>query len=229
MTTGLRPGIPLLFLLLLAQCSQTGDGLPAGPSSRVEIEDHGGRAALTYDGESRMLGVLDATRVTRLAKVILPGDYTSAPTANGIALTLDSPESASAFVQAAAMVDGIMQARRRIEAASGLGADTSAAQIMETLRRYLMVDPPAPAPDWEALYFVLLGEDVWKYSPNAAGLGAVVLAGVLTSKPPDDPMRMRTAAILHRTVAAKDTPDWLTWLAYHSLERRNFMAREDRP
>ncbi len=219
MGKGRFPAFPVLLafspLLLASACAATPPERTVD-AAEVAVVPGEGRTWLVRGKMAVPVKALDRTRVLRLFKVLYRDGEVREKGREAV-LAMDAPESASALVEAARWVDGLVLTRRRPGAGPGL---SPAGIIAETWRRYLMVDPPAPPPDWKALVDVLERDAVWEGSPHHAAMGAVLLAGVVRLGETSSAARDRAIPLLSRAVAEHRVPPWLSWIAYRKWTHR---------
>lgn len=215
----------LIAFASVASCA-TSEPVPELPATRILLRYADGRTWISRGKLRRPLGALDTARVLRLTRVLFP-DCGIVEEGGVATLDVDSPESATALFDGLRWVDGMILARRGLREEMGTEAASDAGIAAETIRRWLMVDPPAPHPDWAAMSEALDNPGLWRESPRSAALGAIVYAGILTRDTPSEEARNRAGALLAKAVVAENVPGWLSWIAYHAWSTKDFLAGDE--
>jgi hypothetical protein len=220
----------LLTFLVLAGCEnvERAPEFTPLPANEVLAVSGAERSHLYHLGKKWPLKSMDPSRAERLAKILFPGMKVFYR-ADERRMAFDSTRSADAFVEVARWADGMILALRTMESATDRTSGDPAGTIFENLRRYLLVDDPSELPDWAAVSKALDDEDVWRTSPNIAGVGAIVFAGLILRGEASDPAKDRAAELLGRAIALREVPEWLSWTAQLNWTRRDLIASEERP
>ena len=225
--------IPTLLVLgTLVSCAHTE---PAPQPKRTKIDPQrvwairgDERNFIRYDLKPWPLRTLDPTAAARLATALFPGAMVK-PVGDARRIDFDSERSAMSFVEAARWADGMILAIRTMEEQRGETPTDHAAVIFDNVRRYLLMGSPVDLPDWGAVLRALDDDDVWMASPNIAGVGALVLSGLILRGGSNELARDRADTLLGKAVALRNVPTWLSWIAQLNWVRRDFSASEESP
>jgi hypothetical protein len=226
-----RPAIVLLATgLLLAACK---DIAPRSPpvmfkATRIVVERTARETFLVRGNLRRELAKLNPDQVIRLTRVLFP-EARGVKLDRGAVIDCTSTKEASAFMEATLWVDALILTRRRLSVELGTPAASDAAVVAETIRRYLLVDPPTDPPDWSAVSKALDGKAIWSQSPRTAGVGAVFLAGVLLQGDPDKWSKHRAGKLYSRVIGEPEMPGWLSVVAYRNWKQKDFTASDESP
>jgi hypothetical protein len=218
-------GLGLVPVLLLICCATA--PVEPGPSD-VLLQAAEGRTWLVRDTDRLPVRLVDPARGSRLARALFPGAVVHG-SGHDLLVRLDSPESAQAFVMAARWADGMVLARRDLRVNMGMPPSGGAGIIAEQLRRYLLVDGAAEPADWTAVSRALDLPNTWKDSPNHAGLGAIVLSGLVLRGEHTSLSRDRAHNLLSQATALKNVPGWLSWIAYINWNASERAASAESP
>jgi hypothetical protein len=222
----------LLAAFLFAGCRDVSPHpQPEFHESRIVVEKVDRVTSLVHGDQRVRLYTLDPDRVVRLTRIMFLPEAPleiAVKLDAGAVVKLDTPETARAFMQAVPWVDALILARRKLTDELGTDVGTDASVVAETVRRYLMVDPPVEPPDWGAMSRALDNADLWAQTPQTAGVGALVLAGILITQRVEGPTWERAGKLLSRVAWEDNMPPWLSVVAYTSWSRRDFAASEDR-
>jgi hypothetical protein len=174
----MRRHLTLLVITALVAGCQEGPGTAGG---RVAVTSDAERTWVENGDRRYPLANLDGERVAVLARALFPEVSVAEEGGAAWRIELDSEESAAAFLEAARWTDGIVAADQSLADRTGGAALTDAAVIAENIRRFVLAGDPAAAPDWVAVSRALENDSVWRTTPNTAGMGEVILSGLLLS------------------------------------------------
>jgi hypothetical protein len=219
----------LLVVALVVGCRSPGsDSQAEFRATRVVVHTEGETTWLVRGQYRRSLAVLDADQVIRFAKITWPHAVTGTEKGDRT-VDLDTPGATSSFMEMTLWADGLVLSRRGLRERFGTPPISSAGVVAETLRAYLLVDPPVGPPNWVALSRALENETLWEESPQSAGTGAILLAGAILLEPNTSLSRALAGQLLSRAVADVRVPAWLTRAAYRMWSDNDFRARADSP
>lgn len=174
------------------------------------------------------LGALDRAAAVRLAGALFP-EVEVHESPSGWGLDFDAKESAAAFLEAARWTDGIVLAQRGIERRTGAAPITNAGVVAEQLRRYMLAGPMHDAPEWTAVAQALDDDRLWETTPNTAGMGAIVLSGLILRGEYTTLSRDLADKLMSRATAAGNFPDWLSYIAWLNWSTRDYEPRAKSP
>lgn len=206
-----------VLALLAAACAETAD-TTRDPTRFVLATTTADGTRVGTAADAAPLVVLDPWRVARLARAIFP-DVVVEDVEGGVGITVDSASSAKSLVEAARWADGLIRARRELEARGETPPMTDAGVIAETIRTWLRPEPSGATPDWGALSDALERGPVWEVAPVHAGMGSIVYAGMILRGPASSLAEDRARRLLSRATALRNVPDWLSWIAYRAWMR----------
>jgi hypothetical protein len=217
--------VPVFVLATLASLSLTGCETPPNPRAvRVVVTWDSQRTWIEGEGARYPLGALDRSAAVRLAGALFP-EVTVHESPSGWSLDFDAKQSAAAYLEASRWTDGIVLAQRGIEKRTGAAPITNAGVIAEQLRRYMLAGPMHAAPDWTAVAQALEDDHLWETTPNTAGMGAIVLSGLILRGEYTTLSRDLADKLMSRATAAGNFPDWLSYIAWLNWSTRDYQPR----